>query len=65
METIATVEKSTRDGPYPWQVRIKKSEAHSTKGGVLGSWKTKKKAEAFAEAFNAAADKWRRTYGNF
>lgn len=61
METIATVEKSSWDTAYPWQVRIKKSEIHGTKGSVLGRWRTKKKASAFAEEFNKAADSWKKT----
>jgi len=39
-------------GAAPWQVRIEKNEKHGTKGSVLGRWKTKKKAQDFADAFN-------------
>ena len=57
MENVAAVEKSAWDTRNPWQVRVKKSEAYNTKGVVLGAWKTRKKAEAFAAAFNEMANK--------
>jgi hypothetical protein len=60
MEVLATVTRSDWTPSSPWIVKIKESKAHRTKACVFpGSWKTKKKAQAFADEFNRLSnERW-------